>query len=130
MGLLEILGTAGLFVSFLAALIGLVTSLIGWRRSSKVDHSSPVLEQMQRDKAEMLGHVTANRVQAQRHTDKVARDLKMDMEVGHTILLGMIADIDARIPPKRTKRANSKTTFASADTVSAETIERIPHAVR
>ena len=52
----------------------------------------------------------------------------MNMEVGHTILLGMIADIDARIPPKRTKRANSKTTFASADTVSVETIERISHA--
>lgn len=127
---MELLVFAGVLLSLVGALIGLATALVGWRRSQKVDHAAPVIEQMQRDKAELLGHVTANRVQAQRHTDRVARDLKMDMEVGHTILLGMIADIDSRIPPKRTKRANNKTTFASADNVSTETHERIPHAVR
>ena len=71
---MELLAFLGLMISLVGALVGLATALVGWRRSSKVDHASPVLEQMQRDKAEMLGHVTANRVQAQRHTDKVARE--------------------------------------------------------
>jgi len=102
-------------------ILALVSSAIGWRRTWKhsqrpVDNKV-VLDQLAADKAEILGHVTANRIQANRYTAKAVADLREHMVETTDSLFDMVSEVDSKV----TKLGNRKNVRVPAKVVSVET---------
>lgn len=70
-----------------------------WQKRSNRNnvHVSDKLDEI---KAELMGHVTANRIQSDRFTRRANEALQYKMEEGHDVLLQMMSDLEQKVTKK------------------------------
>lgn len=111
--------------ALIVAVVTLVSAAFGWHKmlvaSRKPLDLSKVLDRMDSDKAEVLSHVTANRIQTMRQTNKMISNVYEKMDEGHSTILEILADLESKV----TKPANNvsvRTGRASRNVSSANEV--------
>ena len=108
--------------ALIVAVVTLVSAAFGWVRlwrremATRGDGLIQVLERMESDKAEVLSHVTANRIQTMRQTNKMISNVYEKMDEGHSTILEMLADLELKV----TKPVNSVSVRAGRASVSRD----------
>lgn len=100
----------------LLAVAGLVDRL--WQKR-KHRNDLDVATKIEEVKTELMGHVTANRIQSDRLTRRTAENLQQKMDEGQGILLEMMSDLETKV----TKSADTKKVRTTKETI---TIEKVP----
>lgn len=96
-------------------LLGIPAFLLGSRKVvgelRLLADNSAVLTRLEGDKAELMAHVTANRILAADHTDTAVRQLRHDHahlldQHGRTLdaVFGLLVDLDAKVSAKKRTR--------------------------
>lgn len=71
------------------------------------DHEE-LVARMADDKEEIMAHVTANRIQANRHTNKLVQGVYERMDETHGILLEMVAEVDAKVAARNRREKQAE----------------------
>lgn len=92
-----IVGVIGTLVIALPSFALGVNKVIREIRSHHPPDQTDLLDRLAQDKAEIMAHVTANRIQSIRHTNRMVETIYSKMEDDHGVLLGMIAEVDQKV---------------------------------
>jgi hypothetical protein len=94
--------------TLLTAMVGFVSATVAWRHQWRkaavpVDVTA-VLTRMDSHKVEMISHVTESRIQSERHTHMVAKDMLERMDEGHSTILDMLVELETRVSRPRSRK--------------------------